>query len=91
MRRLTLALMALTAASAATLATSAPAAAGDYPWCLAGRDTGYPGDCSYSTYNQCLATASGRTAYCSINPRVAFSQQYGRRFYHPYGYYDYYR
>jgi hypothetical protein len=88
MRKLILAAMALTAAGAATLATSAPAAAHDYPWCVTGKDVGYPGDCSYTTYNQCMASASGRYAYCNINPRVAFGQQvpYGRRGY-PYGYY----
>jgi hypothetical protein len=87
MRKLVLAAMALTAAGAATLTTSAPAAAYDYPWCVAGRDMGYPGDCSYATYNQCMASASGRIAYCSANPRVAYGQQQaprGRR-------YDYYR
>jgi hypothetical protein len=92
MRKLTLALMALTAASAATLATTAPAAA-DYRWCVVGRDTGYPGDCSYATYNQCLASASGRNAYCNINPSVAFREQQGPRgrrgspYYGSYGYY----
>ena len=90
MRKLVLAAMALTAAGAATLATSAPAAAYDYPWCVAGRDMGYPGDCSYATYNQCQASASGRFAYCSANPRVAYGQQQaprGRRGHQ----YDYYR
>jgi len=96
MRKLTLALMALTAASAATLATSAPAAASDYLWCVVGRDMGYPGDCSYSTYAQCQASASGRYAYCNVNPRVAYGQQQlprGRRGHHYgyNGYYDYYR
>ena len=89
MRKLILAMMAVTAAGAATLATSAPAAAHDYAWCVTGRDMGYPGDCTYTTYNQCMASASGRYAYCSVNPRVAFGQQvpHGRRHYQ----YDYYR
>ncbi len=90
MRKLVLAAMALTAAGAAMLATSAPAAAHDYPWCVAGRDMGYPGDCSYASYNQCLASASGRNAYCSANPRVAYGAPVpprGRRGYQ----YDYYR
>ena len=90
MRKLVLAAMALTAAGAATLTTSVPAAAYDYPWCVTGRDMGYPGDCSYATYNQCLASASGRYAYCQVNPRVAFGQQQaprGRRG----PQYDYYR
>ncbi len=54
-----------------------PAAADpfDYPWCIQGRDEGYPGYCGYQTYHQCQASASSRDAYCGINPRVAFSQQ----------------
>jgi hypothetical protein len=87
MRKLVLAMMALTAAGAATLITSAPAAAHDYAWCVTGRDMGYPGDCSYTTYGQCMASASGRYAYCSVNPRVAFGPQQqprGRRGYQGY-------
>jgi len=89
MRKLIFAAMALTAAGAATLATSAPAAAYDYPWCAQGRGFGIPGDCSYQTYGQCMASASGRNLYCNVNPRVAFGQQVprGRRAYS----YDYYR
>ena len=90
MRQLILAMMAVTAAGAATLATSAPAAAYDYPWCVQGRGVGYPGDCSYTSRAQCMASASGRLASCGVNPRVAFGQQQqprGRRTYQ----YDYYR
>jgi hypothetical protein len=78
MRKLILGLMAVTAVGAATLATSvatsAPAAAGDYAYCLQGGGFGYPGECSYSTYAQCQASASGRRAYCNVNPRVAYGQ-----------------
>jgi hypothetical protein len=56
-------------------ASIAPAAARDYPYCLQGRQTGYPGDCGFDTYEQCQATASGRDAYCGINPRFAFARQ----------------
>ena len=83
MRKLMLGLLALTAIGAATLTTSAPAAAGDYAYCLQGRDTGYPGDCSYSTYAQCMASASGRYASCGINPRVAYgASPRGRGYYY---------
>ena len=75
MRKTMLAGMAILAASIATLAGSAPAAANDYPWCVQGRDVGYPGDCSYATYQQCQASASGRYATCGVNPYVAFGQQ----------------
>jgi hypothetical protein len=88
MRKVVLAMMALTAGCVATLATSAPAAAYDYPWCLQGRNEGIPGDCAYQTYAQCEASASGRFAYCNINPRVAFGRLPPRRPRYPnYSYY----
>lgn len=65
-------LATLAVASVATIAGSGPAAAFDYPYCLQGRQTGIPGDCSYPSYQSCMASASGRDAYCAINPRVAF-------------------
>jgi len=44
------------------------AAAKDYPYCIQGEDyAGGAGDCSFSTNAQCLATASGRLAYCAAN------------------------
>jgi hypothetical protein len=80
-----LAVTALTAASIASLATSSAASAHDYPYCLQGRDTGIPGDCSYSSYAQCMASASGRNAYCNINPRAAFgARPYPRAYRNPY-------
>ena len=60
-------------------ALSTPASAMDYPYCLQGRQTGYPGECSYRTYQQCQASASGRDAFCGINPRVAYNQQQQHR------------
>ena len=54
-------------ASFATLST--PAEARDYPFCIKGADyLGGLGDCSFDTYEQCQATASGRVAYCDANP-----------------------
>ncbi len=84
MRNTILALMALTAAGAATLAWSGPAAARDYPYCVRGGGFGYPGDCSYTSYAQCEASASGRLAYCDVNPRFAFAQQRRDRLYSNY-------
>jgi uncharacterized protein DUF3551 len=55
-----------------------PASAQDYPYCLQGRDWGYPGNCQFWTYQQCMATASGTFSYCGINPRFAFARQYPR-------------
>ncbi|MDH2348375.1 DUF3551 domain-containing protein [Bradyrhizobium sp. SSUT77] len=41
-------------------------------YCLQGRVWGYPGNCQFSTYEQCTVTASGTDAYCGINPFYAF-------------------
>jgi hypothetical protein len=72
MRNAKWAMLVLLAAGAATMAAPAPAAAGDYPWCIQGDEVGYPGECSYYTYAQCMASASGRRVYCGINPRAAY-------------------
>jgi hypothetical protein len=45
------------------------AMARDFPFCIKGCDFGGSrGDCSFVSYQQCLATASGRDAYCDVNP-----------------------
>ncbi len=72
MRLMMLAAFAL--ATVATLGSISPAAAqGRY--CLQGRGWGYPGNCQFATYGQCMATASGTNASCGINPRYAFARQ----------------
>jgi hypothetical protein len=43
-------------------------------YCLQGRSHGYPGDCAYSSYQQCAATASGTGESCGINPMRAYEQ-----------------
>ena len=78
MRKLILAAMAIVAIGATGTATTPAARAQDYAYCLQGRDEGIPGDCSYSTYAQCQASASGRNASCNTNPRAAFAQQHTR-------------
>jgi len=66
MRRAMWALMVCCAASASG---AIPAAARDYPFCIKGCDFGAGGgDCSFSSYQQCQASASGRDAYCAENP-----------------------
>lgn len=66
------ALAALTLCCAASLTGALPAAAQDYPFCIKGCDFGAGrGDCSFSSYQQCQATASGRDAYCAENPRFS--------------------
>jgi Protein of unknown function (DUF3551) len=74
MRNAMLAILAMVAAGAATIAGSGPAAAIDYPYCIQGGGWGVPGDCSYRSYAECMASASGRRVYCNVNPRVAFGQ-----------------
>jgi hypothetical protein len=49
---------------------AAPASAQDR-YCLQGRQWGYPGNCAFATYRQCMATASGTESGCGINPRYA--------------------
>ena len=46
----------------------APAEAIQDRYCLQGRQWGYPGNCQFSSYAKCMATASGTDAYCGINP-----------------------
>jgi hypothetical protein len=64
-------------------ASGAAAAARDFPFCLKGCDFGN-GDCSFVSYQQCQATASGRDAWCDINPsfhqgREPQANRYSRR------------
>jgi hypothetical protein len=87
MRKTMWAIITVLAAGTASVVGAAPAVAYDYPYCLQGRGVGIPGDCSYQTYEQCLASASGRALYCNINPRVAFGPLPPRRAPRPYYYY----
>ena len=51
------------------------AEAAPYRYCLVeGAEPG-PGTCYYNTYAQCQASASGRRAYCQLNPYYAFAEQ----------------
>ena len=84
MRYATLTLLALAAAGAATFASPTPAAAYDYPYCAQGRSVGIPGECSYNSYAQCMASASGRGLSCNVNPRAALNQQPRGRVYRDY-------
>jgi hypothetical protein len=45
-------------------------AASDHRYCIQGDDFAGTGDCSFASYQQCQATASGRTAYCGANLRL---------------------
>ncbi len=62
--------------SAATAAIDiAPAQARDYPYCLQGLSAGYPGDCRFTSFQQCQASASGTGDGCGLNPRVAYARR----------------
>ena len=74
-RTILLAAVATIAAVSAVGSVSPAAAAGRIQdrYCLQGDDYGYPGNCQFSTYEQCRATASGTFNGCGINPRYAFA------------------
>ncbi|MBV9458312.1 MAG: DUF3551 domain-containing protein [Bradyrhizobium sp.] len=63
--------------SVATLAAFTEPAAAQDRYCLQGRGWGYPGNCAFATYAQCMATASGTDAGCGVNPRYAYARQRG--------------
>jgi len=67
MRHLVLALLA---ANGLAMAGSAPAAAvgTHYPFCLQGDEFPALSNCSFTSYRQCEATASGRRLGCMANP-----------------------
>ena len=71
---MTLRLRTLVMAGVLAGAALAPSSghAQDYPYCLQGANYGYPGDCSFSSYQQCQATAAGLLDSRGINPRVAY-------------------
>jgi Protein of unknown function (DUF3551) len=63
------ALLALLVGCAASAAVAMPASARDYPYCIRGCDFGTGlGDCIFTSYQQCQASASGRVATCAENP-----------------------
>lgn len=75
--------LALLAASGLAMVAAAPAEAVGtrYPYCLQGSE--YPGlsNCSYTSYEQCQATASGRYLYCVENPYFDPGRDYDPRAY----------
>ncbi|WP_223971736.1 DUF3551 domain-containing protein [Bradyrhizobium sp. RD5-C2] len=77
MRASQMAMLFLGAMTLAGAASISPAAADpyDYPWCAQGPSLGYPGECAYQTYDQCLASVSGRFLACGENPRFLFREQ----------------
>jgi hypothetical protein len=59
--------LAMLTISAASAFGAGAAYAQGFPYCLRGCDFG-AGDCSFTSYQQCVASAAGRTAWCDVNP-----------------------
>lgn len=75
-RTLSLAVLAF-GFTAALVGASAPAAASaaiQDSYCLQGRQSGYPGNCEFSSYRQCIATANGTGEGCGINPMRVYAR-----------------
>ena len=70
MRRVFLALLAV---AGFVMAAIAPAGAVGtrYPFCLQGEDAPGLSQCTFTSYQQCQASASGRFLYCVANPFYA--------------------
>jgi hypothetical protein len=62
--------------SAVALATVASASANEIQdrYCLQGDSWGGQGNCMFSTYNQCMASASSTGASCGINPAYGYTR-----------------
>jgi Protein of unknown function (DUF3551) len=66
--------LAMIALALVVIPAGPAAAAQEFQFCLRGCDFGN-GDCSFVTYQQCLATASGRDAWCDVNPAFRQSRE----------------
>ena|ERR1700738_230191 len=71
----------LMASAAILIASSAPGMARDYAWCARTNINPVFGDCSFTSYRQCMATVSGQRGECIANPRLAYGRpDRGRRY-----------
>jgi Protein of unknown function (DUF3551) len=61
----------------AILGTAKQAAAAPRPYCLDADRTHFQ-DCTYYTFEQCLATAYGLNGICYQNPAILWQQREGR-------------
>lgn len=80
MRTSRLAMLVAGAVMLTGIASISPASADayDYPWCAQGPSLGYPGECAYRTYEQCLASVSGRYLYCGKIRASCFASRRSR-------------
>jgi hypothetical protein len=70
MRKVILAILAA-AGFGLTATLPAEAVGSRYPFCLQGNDSPGLSNCTFTSYQQCQATASGRFLYCVANPFYA--------------------
>jgi hypothetical protein len=62
-------LLLLAASGLAALGTAPAAAVGTrYPFCIQGDEQPGLSNCTFTSYEQCQATASGRRLWCIANP-----------------------
>jgi uncharacterized protein DUF3551 len=64
----------LMASVALLIASSAPGMARDYPWCARTITNPDFGDCSFTSFRQCMATVSGQRGDCIYNQRFAYGR-----------------
>ena len=87
--------LARAAAGGLAIAGMAPAEAVGtrYPFCLQGNDSPGLSNCTFTSYQQCQASASGRFLYCVANPFYGGGGEPGvyRERRPPPGYYPYSR
>ena len=68
---------------AALSATPAAAVGTRYPFCIQGDDQPGLSNCTFTSYEQCQATASGRTLSCIANPYYVGSNDAPDPYYRP--------
>jgi hypothetical protein len=73
-RRISLAVLA-TISGLTAVRSMSPAAAEAIQdrYCIQSHEWGYPGNCQFSSYEQCMATAYGTGASCGMNPQYLFA------------------
>jgi hypothetical protein len=75
MRSILAATALLVAASGISIVGTTTAEAREYPWCSRTSASGFNPSCSFTSYQQCMATVSGQRGDCMRNPVVAFGEQ----------------
>jgi Protein of unknown function (DUF3551) len=56
---------------------STPGSAREYAWCARTDVSGFNPSCSFTSFNQCMATVSGQAGDCIANPSLAYDQYNG--------------